>query len=143
MAITPGQNATAADIKTAAMKAIEVMVVDPSQEVDTTTGIFYAYIPLSASGYNLVRAQAYIPENGTAGVTGPTTIQVQNITKYPSNPALSTAISIASGEKTGTPGTVDPLYDDVSVGNKIKISVTGQSTTKPKGLVVVLDFKLP
>lgn len=143
MAIETDQQADAADIKAAVMKAIEVMVVDPSQEVDTTTGVWYPTIPSSVNGYNLVRAQAIIPGNGTAGVTNATTIQVRNMTKYPSNDALSSPISIASGAKVGTPGTVNTSYDDVSTDDELKIYVTAQSTTKPKGLKVILEFKLP
>ena len=86
------------------------------------------------------RAQAMVL---TAGTTGATTIQIRNLTKYPSNDALSGAISIASGGTIGTVGTIDTARDDVSTNDKIKISVTAASTTKAKGLFVILEFALP
>jgi hypothetical protein len=56
---------------------------------------------------------------------------------------LSTAISIASGSTLGTAGTVNTATDDVATNDLIRIDVTSVSTTKPKGLVVVLEFQLP
>ena len=55
---------------------------------------------------------------------------------------LSSAISIASGATSGT-GTVDTSHDDVATGDIIRIDVDTLSTTKPKGLIVTLAFRLP
>lgn len=121
-------------------KIIEVQVVATATDVDTVSGIAYVNIPQALNGMELKRAQAYVD---TAGTTNATTIQVRNMTKYSSNDALSGAISIASGGKVGTVGTVDTSYDDVATDDLIKIYVTGQSTTKPKGLRVCLEYQLP
>ncbi len=122
------------------MVSIEVQVVAVATDVDTTSGVGYFNIPSKANGMNLVRAQAYVD---TAGTTNATTVQVRNMTKYASNDALSGAISIASGDITGTVGTVDTDYDDVATDDLIKVYVTGQSTTKPKGLRVLCEYRLP
>ncbi len=140
MAITTGQQATAADVKAAVIKVIEFWMIDKLQEVDTITGIWTFRAPSTINGYILKRAQAYVE---VAGLTNSTTVQVRNLTKYPANDCLSTAISIASGARVGTPGTVNAAYDDVATDNEIKVYVTAQSTTKPKGLLVALEYGLP
>jgi len=119
---------------------VETNVVAEATDVDTASGVTYFPVPSIFNGYVLIRAIAFV---ATAGVTNPTTIQVRNLTKYPSNDALSTAISIASGDTVATVGTVDASYDDVATNDQIKIYVTAQSTTKPKGLWVVLEYEKP
>jgi len=140
MAINSGSQATASDVKKAVQKTVETWVVDKTTAVDTTTGVFTFFIPNTVNGYVLKRAQAFV---NTAGVTNPTTIQVRNLTRYPDNDALSTAISISSGARVGTPGVINLSYDDVVTNDEIKIYVTAQSTTKPLGLLVILEFGLP
>lgn len=139
MSITSGQPATAADVKTAFANAFGQWIVDKLREVDTSA-TFKFRAPSTWNGCNLSRAQAFTE---TAGTTNPTTVQVKNLTKYPSNYALSTAISIASGSRVGTPGVVNTSYDDVSTDDEIEITVTNNSTTKAKGLLVCLEYKLP
>ncbi len=121
-------------------QVVEIQIVPVSVDVDGTSGIGYFFIPLAANGMNLIRATAMVD---TAGTTGATTIQVRNLTKYASNDSLSTAISIASGGTIATAGTVNTSYDDVSTNDKIKVYITAVSTTKPKGLWVVLEYRLP
>lgn len=120
--------------------AIQIQAVALATDVDTTSGVGYFNIPYKANGMNLIRAQAYVD---TPGTTNATTVQVRNMTKYASNDALSGAISIASGDSVGTAGTVDTDYDDVATDDLIKVYVTGQSTTKPKGLRVLCEYRLP
>ena len=122
------------------IRSAVVSVVPDAIAVDTTTGIKYLPIPSSCNGMNLITAAAFVI---TAGVTGATTIQVRNTTKYAGNDSLSSAISIASGATTSTGGTVSGSYDDVSINDLLKIYVTAQSITKPLGLYVVLEFQLP
>lgn len=123
-----------------AVKAtVELQIVGDSSDVDTAA-VGYFFVPSTMDGMNLVRAEAFVL---TAGTTNPTTVQVRNLTKYASNDALSTAISIASGGTVGTVGSVNTSYDDVSTNDKIKVYVTGNSTTKPLGLIVVLEYQLP
>lgn len=118
---------------------VQLQIVADGLDVDTAS-LGYFFIPSTMDGMNLVRATAYVE---TAGTTNATTVQVRNMTKYSSNDALSTAISIASGGTSATAGTVNTSYDDVSTNDKIKVYVTGASTTKPKGLYVVLEYQLP
>jgi len=122
------------------VKTIQVQLVADATDVDTTSGVAKVFIPQALNGMNLLRATAMVD---TAGTTNATTIQVRNLTKYASNDALSSAISIASAGTIATAGTVDASYDDVATDDKIKIYVTAQSTTKPKGLWAILEFQLP
>lgn len=121
-------------------QVVELQIVPVSVDVDGTSGIGYFFVPSAVNGMNLIRATAMVD---TAGTTGATTIQVRNLTKYASNDALSTAISIASAGTIATVGTVNTSYDDVSTNDKIKVYVTAVSSTKPKGLWVVLEYRLP
>ena len=123
-------------IESSGIRTIHVQPITNDTEV-TTDLVQYFRVPSPFNGKILVRAQASVI---TAGTTNATTIQVRNMTKYASNDALSTAISIASGGTLGTVGTVNASYDDVSTDDLIRISVTGVSTTKPKGLLVVLEY---
>lgn len=120
-------------------KTVQIQIVMDTVDVDTTSGIGYFFVPANMNGMVLVRATAMV---ATAGTTNATTIQIRNLTKYASNDALSTAISIASAGTVATPGTVNTSYDDVSTNDKIKIYVTAQSTTKPKGLYVVTEWSI-
>lgn len=116
------------------VRAIQ-LCADGDDVVDTLVG----YIPTDTvmNSKSLVRAQAIAT---TAGDTNATTVQVRNITKYASNDALSSAISIASGDTVGTVGTINTSYDDCSTDDMWKVYVTGMSTTKAKGLRVILEF---
>jgi hypothetical protein len=89
---------------------------------------------------NIVNAHA---QTIVAGITGATTVQVRNMTKYPANDSLSSVLSIASGATIATGGAIDAAKDDVSAGDLFKVYVTGQSSTKPYGLIVILEFQLP
>jgi hypothetical protein len=109
-----------------------------ADDTDVASQIAYVRIPSNYNGMTLQRAIADVT---TAGTTNATTIQVRNMTKYSSNDALSSAISIASGDTLATAGTVNASYDDVATNDLIKIYVTGVSTTAPKGLRVVLEYK--
>lgn len=132
-------NSSGAPSWTAITQIVEMQVTPETAEVDTAT-VGYFFIPSTMNGMNLTRATAMVD---TAGTTNATTVQIRNLTKYPSNDSLSTAISIASGGTVATAGTVNASYDDVSTNDKIKISVPSVSTTKPKGLWVVLEYQLP
>jgi hypothetical protein len=107
---------------------------------DVTIGDAKAHItiPEALNGMNLVRAQATVV---TAGTTNATTVMIHN--KTDSQDMLSGAISIASGGTVGTVGTVNTSYDDVATNDILRIDVDSISTTAPKGLMVVLEFRLP
>ena len=87
---------------------------------------------------NLVRAQATVV---TAGTTNATTVMINNVTDAAD--MLSGAISIASGGTVGTVGTINTSTDDVATNDVLRIDVDSVSTTAPKGLMVVMEFRLP
>jgi hypothetical protein len=120
-------------------KSVQVQVTATATDV-TTSDIAYFYAPASLNGMNLVRATAMV---ATAGTTNATTVQVRNLTAHSANDALSTAISIASAGVVATAGTVDATYDSCATDDRWRISVPSVSTTAPKGLWVVLEFRLP
>lgn len=126
---------TTATINGKINRVITMQLVDTA--VDVATGDYYLPIAPSLNTLSLKYANAYVI---TAGTTNATTLQIRNITKYASNDALSSAISIASAGTVGTAGTVDTSYDDVVTSDMIKITVTGVSTTAPKGLFVTLEY---
>lgn len=119
-------------------KSLSVYVVGATTDVSTGDGQYYFMIPQALNGMNLVRAIARVV---TAGTTNATTIDIFNVTD--SVDMLSTAISIASGGTLATAGTVNTSTDDVATNDLIRIDVTSVSTTKPKGLIVEMEFQLP
>jgi hypothetical protein len=123
----------------AANKVVQFQIADSDVEV-TTSLVAYFFVPMVMDGYVLTRAQAFTL---VAGTTNPTTIQIRDMTLHPSNDALSGAISIASGATVGTPGTVNASYNDVEADDKMRITVTGQSTTPALGLYVILEYEIP
>lgn len=122
----------------AGTKSVSIQVFDGATDVATGDGKAYITIPEALNGMNLVRAQATVV---TAGTTNATTVMIHNLTD--AQDMLSGAISIASAGTTGTVGTINTTYDDVATNDRIRIDVDSVSTTAPKGLVVVLEFRLP
>jgi hypothetical protein len=117
----------------------------PIEALDHTTttavGYKYFYVPSSCNGMNIIRAQSF---TFTAGVgVGSTVSQLRNLTKYAANDALSTAMSIASGDTVGTPGVIAPAYDDVSTDDCLRLSCSAIPGTPGLGLYYVLEFQLP
>lgn len=119
-------------------KSLSVYVVGATTDVSAGDGQYYFMLPEALNGMNLVRAIARVV---TAGTTNATTIDIFNVTD--SVDMLSSAISIASGGTLATAGTVNTLTDDVATNDLIRIDVTSVSTTKPKGLIVEMEFQLP
>ena len=122
----------------AGTKSLSVQLFDGATDVTTGDGKAYITIPESLNGMNLIRAQATVV---TAGTTNATTVMVHN--KTDAQDMLSGAISIASGGTVGTAGTVNGTYDDVATNDVLRIDVDSVSTTAPKGLMVVLEWRLP
>jgi hypothetical protein len=121
-----------------ATAVLEMECFSPTTDVSTGNGAAYATIPACMNGMNLVRAQATVI---TAGTTNATTVMVHNLTDGVD--MLSGAISIASAGVAGTVGTIDAAADDVATDDRIRIDVDSVSTTKPKGLTAILEFRLP
>lgn len=119
-------------------KVLAVTVFEDGTDVETGDAKRHVVVPTSLNGMNLVRAQAVTV---TAGTTGATTVMVHN--KTSAADMLSGAISIASAGTVGTVGTIDTDEDDVSTDDVLRIDVDGVSTTAPKGLIVILEFRLP
>ena len=122
----------------AGTKSLSVQVFDGATDVATGDGKAYITIPESLNGMNLIRAQATVV---TAGTTNATTVMIHN--KTDAQDMLSGAISIASGGTVGTVGTINTTYDDVATNDVLRIDVDSVSTTAPKGLMCVLEFRLP
>ena len=118
-------------------KTVQQYCVEWGTELAVKDGVGYIEIPAECNGMNLISARARV---GTAGTTNASTFDIYNVTD--STSMLSSAISIASGATSGT-GTVDTSHDDVATGDIIRIDVDTLSTTKPKGLIVTLAFRLP
>ena len=117
-------------------KTVQQICVDFATELAVADGVGYIVIPAECNGMNLISARADVI---TPGTTNASTFDIYNVTDGVS--MLSSAISIASGAKSGT-GTVDTAHDDVATGDIIRIDVNTLSTTKPKGLIVTLAFRL-
>jgi hypothetical protein len=122
----------------AGTKSVSIQVFDGATDVATGDGKAYITIPEALNGMNLVRAQATVV---TAGTTNATTVMIHN--KTDAQDMLSGAISIASAGTVGTVGTINGSYDDVATNDVLRIDVDSVSTTAPKGLQVVLEFRLP
>lgn len=122
----------------AGTKSVSIAVFAPTTDVATGDGKAYITIPEALNGMNLVRAQATVV---TAGTTNATTVMIYNVTQTAD--MLSGAISIASGGTVGTVGTIDTGNDDVATNDVLRIDVDSVSTTAPKGLMIVLEFRLP
>ena len=118
-------------------KTVQQICVEFATDLAVADGVGYIVIPAECNGMNLISARADVI---TAGTTNASTFDIYNVTD--STSMLSSAISIASGAKSGT-GTVDTAHDDVATGDIIRIDVDTLSTTKPKGLIVTLAFRLP
>lgn len=122
----------------AGTKTVSIQVTDGTTDVATGDGKAYLTIPEALNGMNLVRAQATVV---TAGTTNATTVMIHN--KTDAQDMLSGAISIASAGTVGTVGTVNTSFDDVATNDVLRIDVDSVSTTAPKGLICVLEFRLP
>lgn len=122
----------------AGTKSVSIQVYDGATDVATGDGKAYITIPEALNGMNLIRAQATVV---TAGTTNATTVMIHN--KTDAADMLSGAISIASAGTVGTVGTVNTSFDDVATNDVLRIDVDSVSTTAPKGLQVILEFRLP
>ena len=117
---------------------MSLVAVAAATDLSVADGKMFFMIPPALNGMNLVSANAAV---NTAGTTNATTIDIYNVTD--SQDMLSGAISIASGGTVGTAGTVNGTYDDVATNDILRVDVTTMSTTAPKGLMVILEFRLP
>jgi len=122
-----------------AQRAVQLIVFDPTNSINTGDGAMYFHIDSRLNGMNLVDVHAQVI---TAGTTGTTDIQVYNLTQTAD--MLSTVITIDSGE-TGSDtaaaaAVIDTANDDVATNDVLRIDIDAVSTTAPKGLIVTLGF---
>ena len=117
-------------------KTVQQICVEFATDLAVKDGVGYIVIPAECNGMNLISARADVI---TAGTTNASTFDIYNVTDGVS--MLSSAISIASGAKSGT-GTVDTAHDDVATGDLIRFDCKTLSSTKPKGLIITLAFRL-
>ena len=118
-------------------KGVSIAVFAPTTDVATGDGKAYITIPEALNGMDLIRAQATVV---TAGTTNATTVMIHNVTDAVD--MLSGAISIASGGTVGTVGTINTSNDGVATNDILRVDVDSVSTTAPKGLMVILEFRL-
>lgn len=123
-------------------RAVQFIVFDFATDVTVGDGAYYFHIDSRLAGMNLVDVHAEVI---TAGTTGTTDIQIANVTQ--SADILSTKLTIDSGE-TGSDtaaaaAVIDTNEDDMQENDLIRIDIDAASTTKAKGLIVTLGFRLP
>lgn len=121
---------------------ILITAFEYTTDVATGDGAGYFTIPSVMAGMNLVGVHARVI---AAGTTGTTDIQIHNVTQAAD--MLSTKLTIDSGEtgsdSASTPAVIDGANDDVAAYDLIRIDVDAVSSTAPKGLLILLEFKLP
>ncbi len=123
-------------------RAVQIMCVAPTSDTATGDGIAYFHVDSRLNGMNLVDVHAQVI---TAGTTGTTDIQIHNVTQAAD--MLTTKITIDSGETgsntAATAAVIDTSNDDVATNDLIRIDVDAVSSTKAKGLIITLGFRLP
>ena len=123
-------------------RGIQIIVFDFTTDVATGDGKFYFHIDSSLAGNDLIDVHAEVI---TAGTTGTTDIQINNVTQAAD--MLTTKLTIDSAETgsdtAATAAVIDTANDDVAVNDLIRIDVDAVSTTAPKGLIITLGFRKP
>lgn len=126
----------------AGTKAVQVVAFDFTTDVAVGDGAAYLRVPSSLNGMNLVAVAARVI---TAGTTGTTDIQIANVTQAAD--MLTTKITIDSTETdsstAATAAVIDANNDDVATGDLLRVDVDATATTKAKGLIVSMEFRLP
>lgn len=123
-------------------KAIQLVVFDFASTLSVGDGKFYFHVDSRLGGMNLVDVHAEVI---TAGTTGTTDIQINNVTQAAD--MLSTKLTIDSTETgsdtAATPAVIDTANDDVAENDLLRVDIDAISTTAPKGLILTLGFRLP
>jgi len=123
-------------------RGIQMVLFDFTTDVATGDGKFYFHIDSSLDGNDLIDVHAEVI---TAGTTGTTDIQINNVTQ--ATDMLSDKLTIDTGE-TGSDtaaaaAVIDTANDDVAENDLIRVDVDAVSTTAPKGLIITLGFRTP
>ena len=123
-------------------RPVQLTVIDFTVDLTTGDGKYFFHIDSTLGGMDLIDVHAEVI---TAGTTGTTDIQINNVTQAAD--MLSTVITIDSAETgsdtAATPAVIDTANDDVVENDLIRIDIDAISTTAPKGLLITLGFKTP
>jgi hypothetical protein len=123
-------------------RVVQATVVDYATDLATGDGKWYFLVPPELNGMNLVGVHVRVI---TAGTTNTSDFQLANVTDAVD--MLSTKATIDSTETgtdtAATPAVIDTTKDDVATYDLLRLDVDAISTTKPKGLIVTLEFGLP
>ena len=121
---------------------VQMVIVDFTVDVATGDGKFYLHIDNKLAGMDLVRVHAEVI---TAGTTGTMDIQIANVDAAVD--MLSTKLTIDSAETgsdtAATAAVISAANDDVQLNEVLRVDVDAVQTTKAKGLIVTLVFRLP
>ncbi len=123
-------------------RAVQIHVIDSTTEVTTGDGKAYFHVDSRLAGMNLVDVHG---EAITAGTTGTMDIQLRNVTQ--SADILSTKLTFDSTESgtdtAATPAVISGTEDDMTENDVIAVDVDAVQTTKAKGLIITMGFRLP
>lgn len=123
-------------------REVQCIVFDFATDIATGDGKFYFHVSDRLAGMDLADVHAEVI---TAGTTGTTDIQINNVTQAAD--MLTTKLTIDSAETgsdtAATAAVIDTANDDVAENDVLRIDVDAVSTTAPKGLIVTLGFRLP
>ena len=97
-------------------------------------------IPPELNGMNLVDVRVYAVTAGTTG-TGDVMVARDRATTIVN--MLSTPVTLNSGARFASDGTIDTSNDDVNTDDVLRIDVDAIHTTPAKGLIVTLGFRIP
>ncbi len=119
-------------------KIIQIKLTTDATAAATTDSLIFC-IPAELNGMNLINADAFVT---TVSSSGTPTFSVRNVTD--SQEMLSTNITIDATEFTSytaeTGETINASYDDVAIGDLIKLKCTVAGTgTKGSGLILVFQ----
>ena len=122
---------------------VQMVIADFATDVPAVgDGKFYLHIDDKLAGMNLVRVHA---EAITAGTTGTMDIQIANVDAAVD--MLSTKLTIDSAETgsdtAATAAVINAANDDVQLNEVLRVDLDAVQTTKAKGLIVTLVFRLP
>lgn len=139
--------ATAEPISLAVLtKEVEIEIFAGDEDVATGDDAGNAFFPIPSSldGMDLVEV-AFVVR--TAGETGTTDVQIMRTREGTTVDMLSTIATIdstkISSNTASTPLVIDDEKDEVATDDILTFGVDAVSTTEPKGLVAVLQFRAP
>lgn len=92
-------------------------------------------VPASLNGYSVISARV---DQSTAGTTSASTYMPRRVRSGTGVDICSADISVASAAESAT-GTINSGNAGLQTGDKLRVNITGLSTTKPKGGELTLE----